>query len=279
MSDTKRVDVFDEQGRDHGYIGDIEHWWFDPAFPHAFTIFDLDGFYGDPYFKQDHIQPGTATTYADHVLTYGEQLLGEPVGSLLELGAATGWFSEEFLRRGIDLIAIEGTRAGFRRLAQRIPSDRAIRHDVRLRLDLGRSFDVAVCTEVAEHIEPPFSSQLVDNLVRHAPVVWFSFASPGTNEAHYHHSNEQPLEFWVNLFAFYGYASLLLPEEVTASVEGRGRVVFYDRSRFGHEVKARQTAVRALGHTIASAQGSQWRRRIKLFVPPVVHAVRNRLRG
>lgn len=279
MDRTARIDVFDKGGEDRGYIGTNQRWWSDPDFPHAFAIFDLNGFYSDPYFGTDHVRRETVTAYADYVLAYGQQFLDRPVASILECGAAAGWFSEEFIRRGIDLIAVEGTHAGHARLAQRIPAERAIQHDLRRRLDLQREFDVVLCTEVAEHIEPPFSSQLVENLVRHAPLVWFSFEPPGTNEAHYHHCNEQPLAFWVNLFAFYGYAALELPGEVTAAVQDRGRVVFYDSARFGERSEARQLRpALALGHGVDVPRASWWRRLARLLLPPVIYVLHDRVR-
>lgn len=223
---TSAVSVYDH-GRETGWLGGNQRWWFDPAFPHAFSIFDLDAFYDENYFGVDHVGPETVTQYVNHVLAFGAELLGRPVESVLEAGCAGGWFTEELVRRGIDVIAIEGTRVGYdKTIARDVPASRVIRHDLRLPLALGRSFDMALCTEVAEHIECPFSSQLVQNLVTHSPLVWFSFEEPSTNDAHYHHSNEQPEAFWINLFRFYGYRMRRLPDAVIKAVESRGRMIF-----------------------------------------------------
>ncbi|MEA2463508.1 MAG: hypothetical protein QOJ98_1255, partial [Acidobacteriota bacterium] len=188
-------------GEEKGWLGDNQRWWFDPAFAHAFSIFDLDSFYDENYFKVDHVGPDTVTKYVDHVLAFGAQLLGRPVESVFEAGSAGGWFTEELIRRKIDVMAVEGTRVGYdRSVARGVPRSQIVHHDLRVPLSLGRQFDMALCTEVAEHIECPFSSQLVQNLVTHSQLVWFSFEEPGTNDAHYHHSNEQPEPFWINLF-------------------------------------------------------------------------------
>lgn len=165
--------------------------------------------------------------YVDAVLQYGERLLGRPVRSLLECGCAGGWFTEEFVKRGIDVFAVEGSRAGIERaLSRGVPAERLRQHDLRRPLQLGRRFDVAVCTEVAEHVECPFSSQLILNLVSHSDVVWFSFEAPDTNEAHYHHSNEQPAKFWLNLFRFFDYRAIELPAELGRVVGDRGTHIF-----------------------------------------------------
>ena len=223
---TSAVSVYDN-GRETGWLGGNQRWWFDPNFAHAFSIFDLDAFYDENYFQVDHVGPEVVKQYVNHVLAFGAELLGRPVESVLEAGCAGGWFTEELVSRGIDVVAVEGTRVGYdRTIARGVPSSRVIRHDLRLPLSLGRTFDMALCTEVAEHIECPFSSQLVQNLVTHSQVVWFSFEEPSTNDAHYHHSNEQPEAFWINLFRFYGYRMRRLPDEVIKAVESRGRMIF-----------------------------------------------------
>lgn len=224
---TTRVNVRGTSGEDIGYLQNRQHWWFDPEFPHAFELFDIDGFYEEHYFGTDHVSAEAVTAYADAVLDYGRRLTGSPVEALLEAGCGGGWFTKEFLDRGLDVLAIEGTRAGVARTEARgVPASRLIRHDLRRPLALGRRFPVAVCTEVAEHIECPFAGQLVQTLVDHADVIWFSFEAPGTNQAHYHHTNEQPARFWINLFAFHDYTPIAVPQEIREKTESRGSYIF-----------------------------------------------------
>jgi SAM-dependent methyltransferase len=224
---TTEVKVLDEQGTDQGYLRTRQNWWFDPTFPHAFELFDLDAFYEESYYATDHVSHDTVCAYVDAVLQYGARLLGRPVQSVLECGCAGGWFTEEFVKRGVDVFAVEGSRAGVKRtLSRGVPTERLRRHDLRRPLQLDRRFDVAICTEVAEHVECPFSGQLVQNLVSHSDLVWFSFEEPDTNEAHYHHSNEQPAKFWLNLFRFYDYRVIELPAEVGRIVGDRGTHIF-----------------------------------------------------
>jgi SAM-dependent methyltransferase len=224
---TTEVKVLDEQGMDKGYLKAKQNWWFDPAFPHAFELFDLDAFYETSYYAADHVNHETVCAYVDAVLEYGERLLGRPVESVLECGCAGGWFTQQFMNLGVDVFAVEGSSAGLSRaLSRGIAAERLHKHDLRRPLQLDRRFDVAICTEVAEHVECPFSSQLIQNLVTHSDVVWFSFEPPDTNEAHYHHSNEQPAKFWINLFRFYDYSAIELPAEVGRMVGDRGTHIF-----------------------------------------------------
>lgn len=281
-----RVEVF-ASGKDEGYLGQDQRWWFNPAFPHAFSIFDLDGFYGDPYFEVDHVGPDVVSRYVSAVTEWGARAYGRPIVSVAEFGTAAGWFTKAMLDRRLDVVGVEGSRAGHARtIARGVPESRMHRLDLRRRIDLGRRFDIALCTEVAEHIEPPFSSQLVDNLVRHAPLVWFSFEEPATNEAHYHHCNEQPVPFWRNLFAFYGYGFVPLPAELSASLEGRGRFLAYERAHpdlarlASLEGGASAEAVATLGHaaTELARRPGLLRSVIRRVLPPPIRAALRGLR-
>ena len=72
--------------------------------------------------------------------------------------------------------------------------------------------DLTICLEVAEHLPESASDNLVQNLIRSAPVIIFSAAYPdqtGTN-----HINEQPPWYWREKFNRRGYFEIdfLRPE-------------------------------------------------------------------
>merc|ERR1712166_39738 len=169
-------------------------WWIDPKIPEAFRV-----------------------------TRFGGMVLGKEVSSIIELGNGGGYYADLFLKGGYDIITVEGTIAGYQKtLSRGFPVSRAIKHDLRLPLFAGRTFDVAVCTEVVEHVEPPFSSQIILNLVTHAEVIWFSFAPvlPGKG-AWINHPNEKPWVFWESLFEFYGYQVIQVPTELLKAVNLR----------------------------------------------------------
>ena len=230
---TQKVQIF-KKHKFIGGLGNHPNWWSDINFEHSYTIFDIDYFYQEDYYKKDPVDFKTVQYYVDYILEYGKRLLGRNVKSILELGSGGGWFTEEFLKRGIKIQAIEGSTVGVKKSIERgIPAERIIHHDLRLPLKLDsrfdRSFDMVVCTEVAEHIEQPFSSQLISNIVNYSKLVWFSFESPRTNSDTYDHCNEQPEKFWKNLFQFFDYEMIKLPTEVIKRVRGRGGYIFYSR--------------------------------------------------
>ncbi len=76
-------------------------------------------------------------------------------------------------------------------------------HDLSRPIELERTFDMAICLEVAEHLPSDAAPILVQSLVKLAPVILFSAAIPGQGGTH--HVNEQWPEYWQNLFAKHGY--------------------------------------------------------------------------
>ena len=231
----KQVQVYKE-GKDIGALGMVNPlWWFDPKVDGSFSMFDLDSFYTADYFIGDHISPVDSAKYVKAVLAVGEVLLKRSVQSVLELGSGGGWFTKAFLDAGVDILGVEGSKVGYEKcLLHGIPPRNLIRRDLR-RPFVSHASDIAVCSEVAEHIEPPFASQLVQNLANHSNLVWFSSYNTedfGPHQAHYHHCNEQPAVFWKNLFSFYGFDMVPLPPSIVSAAADRGKFLFYSSKAF-----------------------------------------------
>lgn len=227
-----------KNGVDNGWLHK-QNFWFDPEHEHGFGIVDLDSIYPEKYFEHDHVKPETVEAYCRLVPEIYESLTSKQPRRLIEFGSAGGWFLERFHRAGYDVVGFEGTKAGIEACLKRGIPDSVI-HKMDFRepwIPLFHGGDIALCTEVAEHIEPPFSSVLVKSLVDAAPFIWFSFEEPNTNPAHIHHPNEMPAKFWINLFDFYGYKAYKLPQWVYDQTEGRGSYVFYDPQVFNFEGK------------------------------------------
>lgn len=125
------------------------------------------------------------------------------IRSVVDVGCGVGTWLDVFRSSGIDdVFGVEGEWLDPEEL--RIPRDRFLAHDLRQPLDLGRTFDLALSLEVAEHLPPESAETFVGSLVRLAPVVLFSAAVPfqgGRNHVH-----ERWPEYWAGLFADAGYA-------------------------------------------------------------------------
>jgi hypothetical protein len=75
--------------------------------------------------------------------------------------------------------------------------------DLRDAWSLGRRFHVALCLEVAEHLEESDGERLISALTAHADTIVFSAAAPG--QPGQHHVNCQWPEYWQRLFDERGY--------------------------------------------------------------------------
>ena len=77
-------------------------------------------------------------------------------------------------------------------------------------------YDLALCIEVAEHLQPEYAETLVDNVTRSARVVFWSAAHPGQGgTCHY---NEQPPEYWEALFAARGFVHHRLESDIRQAI-------------------------------------------------------------
>ena len=69
--------------------------------------------------------------------------------------------------------------------------------------EVDNKYDVAICTEVAEHIPPVKSRSLVRNLCKCSDIIVFSAAPVGQGGTG--HINCRPYEYWISLFKDDGY--------------------------------------------------------------------------
>jgi SAM-dependent methyltransferase len=125
-----------------------------------------------------------------------------PVTSVVDVGCGVGTWLSVFMEHGIsDVVGVDGDYVDRGELA--IPVDAFHDHDLAYPLRMNRRFDVALCLEVGEHLQPGASEQLVDSLTRLAPVVVFSAAIPG--QGGHHHVNERWQSSWAAIFSSRGY--------------------------------------------------------------------------
>lgn len=123
------------------------------------------------------------------------------VKSVIDVGCGVGPWVATFLDHGIDAWGVDGEYVDHSQL--RIPGDRFISRDLTRQLEIGKTFDLAVCLEVAEHLPESRAKGLVADLTALAPCVLFSAAIPGPTGTG--HINSQYLPYWIELFASLGY--------------------------------------------------------------------------
>jgi hypothetical protein len=218
------------------------YWWVNDDINESFRIAALDATYKANYFEPGHGHPldtGEGVTimkYINFALDYASAIRGGPATSVVEMGNGGGYYAKQLATMfpASEFLTVEGSGAGVEAtLARGLPPAQVKLWDLRLPLFLGRRYDLALNTEVSEHVEPVFSSQIILNLVLHADIIWFSYKDAGPKQpAWINHPNERPRKMWDSLFDFYGYKTYTLPLGVKYSIEERGDLVAYNATKY-----------------------------------------------
>lgn len=126
--------------------------------------------------------------------------------SVVDIGCGTGTLLNEFIQKGID--DVYGVDFHDNKNLLEIPNSHYICQNLNdiNELEMNRSFDLAVCLEVVEHLESEVAGSLVAFLCKRADVVLFSAAIPFQGGDG--HINEQWPEYWENEFKKSGYVRI-----------------------------------------------------------------------
>ena len=123
--------------------------------------------------------------------------------SVLDVGCGSGYFLDAFRALGVeDTVGVDGPFEGTEVVGENGHGFIAV--DLQNeRLALGRTFDLVLCLEVAEHLDADVGPVLIDDLVKHGKAVAFSAAVP--HQGGRGHVNERPQSYWASEFARHGY--------------------------------------------------------------------------
>jgi SAM-dependent methyltransferase len=125
--------------------------------------------------------------------------------SVVDIGCGLGTWLRAFVENGVaEVLGVDGDYVDRSRLLFDAARFRAM--DLTHPASLGRTFDLAVCLEVGEHLPTRAAQALVALLTSAAPVVLFSAAMPGQGGTN--HINEQWPEFWERLFGRHQFVRL-----------------------------------------------------------------------
>jgi len=114
--------------------------------------------------------------------------------SVIDVGCGPGIYLLPFQERGLRVLGIDACHIG----GECLEEGNFQRVDLRFPFVPEEKFDLAICFEVAEHLERHWSERLVDTLSECADVILFTGAVPGQGGTY--HINEQPHEFWLDMF-------------------------------------------------------------------------------
>ena len=121
--------------------------------------------------------------------------------SVMDVGCGSAIYLKALNDIGItDLIGFDGSECA---VTTSLLPDVTFVHDLRLPLILDRKYDLAICIEVAEHLEEKYAETLVKSLIGVSDCVLFTAAT--VNQGGYGHLFEVEHEYWIDLFARCGY--------------------------------------------------------------------------
>lgn len=123
--------------------------------------------------------------------------------SVVDFGCGEGRWLREVKRNdaNIEVLGLDGYYVNQDRLL--ISQDEFRSVDLREKVELPKKYDLAISTEVAEHIEEEFIDIFLNNLAGASDTILFSAAIPGQGGEH--HVNEQWQSYWVKKFKDRGY--------------------------------------------------------------------------
>jgi len=122
--------------------------------------------------------------------------------SIVDVGCANGELLQVCREKGVrDVFGIDGPWVQKKNL--RIPENLFMPADLEKPVRIGRTFDLVISMEVAEHLHEQAAKTFVDTLTGLGPVILFSAAIPLQSGAN--HLNEQWPEYWKKLFDRKGY--------------------------------------------------------------------------
>jgi len=130
------------------------------------------------------------------------QTLG-PFKTLIDLGCAIGEFVAYFRHtHNVLAVGFDGSENCITHMA---PGANVCVYDLRAPIEWKNEprFDLCMCLEVAEHIEPEYADILVDNCCVLSDLILFTAAKPG--QGGLGHVNLQPYDYWLGKFKARGY--------------------------------------------------------------------------
>lgn len=124
--------------------------------------------------------------------------------SVVDVGCGCGGYVKGFLDRGISACGIEGSKncLDYLLVDKKYIKIRDIRYPRQLIIEPKRHiklFSLALCLEVAEHIEEEFVDTFIHNLKHLSDEILMSAAPPG--QGGLKHVNCQPKQYWIEKMA------------------------------------------------------------------------------
>lgn len=153
--------------------------------------------YGKAFYR---LQGSASARSAELIVPYLMQVF-EPI-SVIDVGCGIGGWLREFQKAGVrKVMGLEG--AWVKDVGTAVDANLIGVMDLNEPSAVIEKYDLALCLEVAEHLEPKNSVKLVEFLCSLADIVVFSAAVPGQGGVN--HINERWQSEWVGIFSSKGF--------------------------------------------------------------------------
>lgn len=153
----------------------------------------LSVLYDKRFFRQNiRYSVHTARIFSDYVVREFNPAL------VYDFGCGNGIYLKYFLEKNVDVFGIDGSEEAGKNflIEKRFFSN----FDLRKPVELLKKSDIAICIEVAEHLEPAYADILIENISNNCRgTVFFTAAPPGQGGTN--HVNEQSKQYWIEKFA------------------------------------------------------------------------------
>ena len=119
--------------------------------------------------------------------------------SALDIGCGLGRLMREWDKQGIDAWGVDIASN-----CLEAKQEKFIEANL-WEMDLGRRFDLGICTDVMEHIPPEYVKEVLKRILAHCDTTIFSIANcPSHWNGYDLHLTMQPLDWWVETFESVG---------------------------------------------------------------------------
>jgi len=182
-------------------------WWFTPIAKRVFG----NGVYSRSYY--DDVERIEADSVL-HIAAWISKNLAP--SRVIDVGCGPGHMMAALATHDIDVFGVDISDAAIERVKKKnFPVERFDLTVVNTPIP-GAPYDMALCCEVAEHLDEKYASQFVDTLTRCADLVYLTAAEPDPNlGVGMFHLNEQPNSYWIDLFAARDFS---LDEDLTTDL-------------------------------------------------------------
>jgi SAM-dependent methyltransferase len=191
--------------------------------------------------------------------------------SVVDLGCGTGaWLAIAGNLGAGKILGIDGDWVPSESLL--IPPECFQGRDLAQPLGLEQRFDLAMCLEVAEHLDASQADGLIENLCALADVVLFSAAIPG--QGGMGHLNEQWPPYWQKRFAQHGFKlvdclrSRLWADEAIEPWYAQNAMLYVKPGRLDADPRIRQAAAETGGMPLCAVHPRLFRLYSAPSVPP-----------